>query len=188
MCHHMRHLRTKRHHGLLMLALAATITACSTIDVSSDYDPKANFARYQTYGWLPRKDQDATDPRLQSSLLHSRIREAVTTELTNKGLRHEPMANPDLLVAYHVALEGKLDVSTVPNYPYWPSIWGATTTTSVRQYEEGSLILDLVDVSNHHLVWRGSAKAEVKPDASPEQKEKRIKEAVHEILKNYPPH
>jgi uncharacterized protein DUF4136 len=170
-----------------MFALLSTITACSTIDVASDYDPKTNFSAYRIYSWLPREEQATTDPRLQSSLLHSRIRDAVDAQLTSKGLRQEPTANPDLLVAYHVALQGKLDVTTAPNYPYGPSSWGATTTTYVRQYEEGSLILDLIDASNRQLVWRGSARAEVKPDASPQEKQKRLNEAVQRILERYPP-
>jgi hypothetical protein len=173
---------------LFLTAFSLVVTsACSTMEIASDYDPRANFSAYRTYSWLTRVEPPGNDPRLQSSLLHSRIREAVASELTTKGLQHEPTAKPDLLVAYHVALQGKMDVSTVQNYPYGPTAWGATTTTHVRQYEEGSLILDLIDASSQQLVWRGSAQAEVKPDASPEEKQRRIKEAVHKILERYPP-
>jgi Domain of unknown function (DUF4136) len=170
-----------------MCALLSTIAGCSTINVSSDYDPKANFSAYRTYSWLARAQEPNTDPRLQSSLLHSRIRDAVEAQMASKGFRQEPTAKTDLQVAYHVALKGKLDVTTVPSYPYGPSMWGATTTTSVRQYDEGSLILDFIDASTHQLVWRGSAQAEVKPDTTPQEQQKRINEAVQKILERYPP-
>jgi hypothetical protein len=188
----MKLLRKMRHrHELLMFALLTIITACSTIgstiEVGSDYDPKANFATYRTYSWLPRVEEPGADRRLQSTLLHSRIRDAVEAQLSSKGLTKDLVGKPDILVTYHLALKGKFDVTTVPNYPYFPSSWGATTTTNVRQYEEGSLILDLIDASNQQLVWRGSAQAEVKPDASPQEKEKRINEAVQRILERYPP-
>jgi Domain of unknown function (DUF4136) len=180
-------LRRMKHRNSLMPILLSALAACSPFQVSSDYDPKANFAAYRTYSWLPRIEQPDSDPRLQSSLLHSRIRDAVDAQLTSKGLRQDPTANPDLLVAYHVALQGKLEISTVPSYPYGPSVWGATQKTYTRQYDEGTLIVDLIDASNRQLVWRGSAQAEVKPDTSPQERQKRINEAVQQILERYPP-
>jgi hypothetical protein len=61
------------------------------------------------------------------------------------------------------------------------------TDTYTYYYEEGTLILDIVDVKEHQLVWRGTAKAVVDENATPEQRQARIDQAVSMILDKYPP-
>jgi hypothetical protein len=176
-------------HWLLMLSLLMA-TACSSITVSSDYDPKADYSAYRTYDWAPRAEQPVKDPVLDNALLDGRIRHAVETELAAKGLEKDGAGKPDLLIAYHVAVQGKLDIAQTPNYsygPYWRYGSYAGSSAYVRQYDEGTLILDLIDVSTKQLVWRGSAQAEVKKEVTPEEQQRRINEVVRKILERYPP-
>ena len=59
--------------------------------------------------------------------------------------------------------------------------------THTYQYDEGTLLLDIVDSMTWKPVWRGSAQAEVNLDADPEKKQERIDEAVRRILERFPP-
>jgi len=61
------------------------------------------------------------------------------------------------------------------------------TVTVERKYDEGTLILEVVDAASGRLVWRGWAQAEVKSKADPGQREARIWEAVAKILDQFPP-
>ena len=91
-------------------------------------------------------------------------------------------STPDLLVAYHLGIKDKIDVSSWGyGYGRWGG-WGGGNL-DVRQYKEGTMIIDLVDASTRELVWRGIGKGVV-GSGSPETK---IREAVTEILSNYPP-
>lgn len=176
----------------LIVVLLWTFSACSTMEVTSDHDPKANFSAYHTYNWVPGPQQSTGDPRLDSTLLDTRIREAVEQQLTAKGLTKDSGAKPDLLVAYHVAVRGKQGVTTVSDASWYQPGWGyrgggGGGPTYARDYEEGTLILDLLDASNRQLVWRGSAQAEVKENISPEKRQERINEAVRRILEQFPP-
>ena len=159
--------------------------------VTSDYDTDAHFAAYRTYEWTSPSQQSTGDPRLDNPFLDSRIRGAVEKQLADKGFMKDSAGRPDLLVVYHTAVRGKLDVTSVSNYTYGPR-WGyyggvPGGTTYVREYDEGSLILDLIDASTRQLVWRGSAQAEIKENAGPREKQERINEAVRKIMKRFPP-
>ena len=59
--------------------------------------------------------------------------------------------------------------------------------TSLEIYEQGTLIVDLSVPSRNSMVWRGSAQTEVDRRVSVEGREKRIRDAVQEMLKKFPP-
>ncbi|MGI9525834.1 MAG: DUF4136 domain-containing protein, partial [Weeksellaceae bacterium] len=64
--------------------------------------------------------------------------------------------------------------------PYW-----GMSQNRVRQYKEGTIILDFVDRKNNTLVWQGVGEGLNVSDL--ENKAERIPVAIKEILENYPP-
>ena len=96
----------------------------------------------------------------------------------------------DVLIAYHTGTQDRQQYDT---YGYgaggwWGGYWGGgMTTTSVRTYTEGTLILDVVDRENNELVWRGSASKTIDEMESPEQRVKTVQSAVAKLLKDFPP-
>ena len=84
----------------------------------------------------------------------------------------------------------KKDKVNVTNWGYGYSpegrYWGRGGF-SVYQYEEGTLVLDLIDAKSRDLIWRGAAKADVEVATTPEKRDKLIQAAVHKILENFPP-
>ncbi len=166
---------------VLFLTLCATVLAqsCSSINVSHDYDPQANFNNLKTFSWLsfPKKAE-------VNQLVVRRIRDAVTGGLEAKGLRLS--SNPDFMIAMHGATKEKLDIQdwgyASPRAAYW-----GRRDISVQQYTEGTLILDFVDAKSKEMLWRGVASGAVDPGATPEQRTKRINEAVAKLLAKFPP-
>jgi len=59
--------------------------------------------------------------------------------------------------------------------------------TYTYTYDEGTLILDFIDAKTKQPIWRGSAKADVRFNNSPEQKRNKVNQAVTEMLKTFPP-
>lgn len=55
-----------------------------------------------------------------------------------------------------------------------------------RTYEEGSLIVDVLDPQDGRIIWRGIAEAMVRDSDPPEVREKRIKEAARRLLEQFP--
>jgi len=119
-----------------------------------------------------------------NQLVVKRIRDAVTGKLEDKGLRIS--SNPDFLIAMHGATREKLDVQDWGYSSPRAAYWGRRDIT-VQQYTQGTLILDFVDAKSKEMIWREVASGAVDPDASAEQRTKRINEAVAKLLAQFPP-
>jgi hypothetical protein len=184
-----------RFNGSVGLFLAAALCGCSSITVSYDYDPTAKLAAYRTYDWMPGPQEATGDRRIDNSLIDIRVRTIVDGQLAMKGYSKPASDQPDFYVTYHASLKDLMKLSAQTDYygygvgersgGGWPG--GNRTTTDVQTYKEASLILDVLDVATRRLVWRGIAEGEAKPGATPEEKQVRIRTAVHEMLKHFPP-
>jgi hypothetical protein len=174
------------------------LQGCATYTVKSDYDPKANFANLKTYAWLqPKKHSD--DLRLHDPLLDKRITEAVNATLRRKGYR--PIAErgkADFHVCFHTAIKKRIDVWTMNSMYGYPPGWGWNHYSRTRRmyahsprmvsYDEGTLIVDVVNAKNGQLIWRGALQARLDDKKrTPEEKEKRITDAVEKIFARFPP-
>jgi len=186
---------------LLGTLLILALSGCSSMTVNSDYDPSEDFKALKTYDWIPGGRKPTGDPRIDdNTLLDTRVRRAVDSELAAKGFRKLTDGQPDFWVVYHVTLDKKTDITTLNNYygygpgwgygygsPYRPYGWGGPRETYVYQYEEGTLILDIVEPGTRELMWRGYATDEVQLSDSPGKKEAQVNEAVSRILALFPP-
>lgn len=178
----------------VLTAVVLMISGCASFKVHSDYDPEVDFTQYVTYSWLPRTP-DPDSPVKSDSLLYNRIERAANNNLTAKGMKLVlPGEEANLLVTEHIGIEQKLQVNTT-NYGYGSgygygrgAYYGSGyQQTNVDQYEEGTLMLDLIDAKTKQLVWRGTAQSRLKELNTPEERNKRIRDAVNAILERYPP-
>ncbi len=183
--------------ALLVLGLAS----CASIQTSTNYDPNAVQAldTYRTYSWLPMKD--GSDPRIYNPIIQARVQQAVDGELQARGYqRVEPGQNPDFKVGWHGVIDEKVDVDIINSYygyawdPWYDPFYGPVAyggagipTATVREYREGTLILDVVDGDSNKLVWRGTAESELSEHMSAERSQKLINKAVDEMLERFPP-
>jgi len=166
-----------------LVVLAASLAACSTLTTSTDYDPKANFAPYRTFSF---KDVH----EIKNTLLDSRLKDAVTATLTSKGWTRTN-ENPDIWVVMHVRLSTQTQINTYnTGWGYgWGWGWGGTgmTTSTVQQIPVGTLIIDLVDTKAKELVWRGTASDTIDQNATPDERDKNIRNALNKLFENFPP-
>lgn len=181
---------------LLAVGLAG---GCASMQVTTDYDPEADFADLASYAWKPGPQPETGDPRLDNRLLDERIRRAIEHALKAKGYEKTTVDQADFLVGYHAAIEGKLDVQTMNDYYGYGYGWGwnygmgpaggyrGAPETHVRKFDEGMLIIDISDPATEKLIWRGSGQGELDDSRSPPQRERQVHEAVDEILKRFPP-
>ena len=64
---------------------------------------------------------------------------------------------------------------------------GGYADAVVREYEEGTLLIDVLRPGSGELPWRGSAQARLREQPSLEAREKRVREGVEAILQQFPP-
>lgn len=174
----MRSLKT-----LLVSCFVFCSAACSTISINYDYDKTVNFPSYKYYAWhtIPRTVE-------MNDLLINRVKNAANRVLQSKGFR-EVSENPDFFLAIHTSKQQKVEIIDwgYAYGPYWRRGGYGFGGVDLRQYEEGTLILDVVDANKNELVWRGSATGIVDPYLSPEKRTEKIDAAVTRILDKFPP-
>lgn len=178
---------------LIIAAAVLALSACSSMSTNWDFDPAASFTQYKTYAWVEKKN-DETGYHLDG-LMDQRVRDAIEAELNQKGFTKSEAGSADMLVNYLTKVDKKINVDTFnTNYgynPYWGPGWGwggqMQTQTTVREYEVGTLIVDLVDNKSGRLVWRGSVADTIRDKNTPQEREAKVREAISSVMMNYPP-
>ena len=165
-----------RFASLIFLGAGLSI-AVAAQDVRTDHGKNAVFERYHTYSW--------GKVQTENPLWQTRITDAVDRALSEK--RWQKVRNGGGVMVIDVgATQKEQEFQTFYNgIGEWR--WGSfgETTTTVENYRVGTLVVDLYDESNKHLIWRGSASETLSKD--PEHNEKNLDKAVDKIFKKFPP-
>ncbi|MGD8567881.1 MAG: DUF4136 domain-containing protein [Gammaproteobacteria bacterium] len=170
------------------------LSACTPMQVETDYDHAIDFTRYQQYQWIPNEQPDLVEKNIDKDLLDETITKTVTTELTNKGYSRVS-EHPDFLVSYYLVVNTKTDVYYVNEYyagigfnPQ-PSRTTAQDYRKIRDvtYSQGILIIDVLDAKTNERVWRGYAQSRLEYFAQPDKTVQRATTAIQKILSRFPP-
>ncbi len=170
---------------LLALPLLV-LSACATVSVGADHDPDVRFDQYRTFGWEASDGLPVGDPRLDNNpFFDSRVRAAAELELSAKGLRLVNQS-PDLLIHYHASVQRHVDVIKGDERRGYSSPDYAQSSTMV-EFEEGTLLLDIADAKSKRILWRGWAQTDVGGLLDrPRELEKRISESMRRMVKPFP--
>lgn len=170
---------------LFIWLFSAFMIACSPqIRVYTDRAPGQDPSTYLTYDWRVRADiETGQHPLFYNELNDQRIKLAVNNELNNRG--YVQSEEPALLLHYHIVVKEQPFVS-IPydydyeNYEFW------FDRHSISSYKEGTLIIDIMEVSTNNLIWRGWAVAVLDEVDTPEKSEELIKKSVSKIMNGFP--
>ena len=187
----------KMRVGCLAVFLLTTALGAFGQTIKVNWQTKAPFSDYRTYTWKTSKNEGA-------HFYKQWVRKDVDAALAEKGLREvSANQNPDLYVYYHIVGQEVMDSTTMDDGFGWGGMgggwgmwggwggWGgmggpdfAQTTAQPRMM--GILAVDLIDVKEKQLVWRGQATTD---DISNKQKgdEKQVLKSVAKMFKQYPP-
>jgi hypothetical protein len=180
---------------LVLLAMAALLTACAANQVNHDFDASRDFAAYRSWSWKePAVQYRPDDPRIKSDLTEQRIRQAVADQLDQRGLRPAAAgAKADLKVQTYLIVEDRQQQVTT-NYGGgwggpWNGYWGGPMYNETRNvsYKVATIQIDLLDGKDGKLVWRGSDEQTLSRTPKPEDRASTIRQTVGRILANYPP-
>lgn len=141
--------------ALVTAVAALALSACASMNVSSHIERNVAFSNYVTFDWGPPDNLPVGDPRLDNNpFFNDRVQGAIEKQLARKGYERAVAGQADLLIHYHAAVNQKLDVYSVDNrYGY---CYG-NCEPQVVDYEQGTLVVDIVDAKTSKVVWRGWA-------------------------------
>jgi hypothetical protein len=177
----------------LLTAVTALLllSACSTtpsLEARTDYNREFDFSGVSNIAIQPVQRGNLAAVRI-SDMQVSRLNEAFTDALQARGLNVvDDNARADLLMTWHLVTEERMDVrsyNTSSFYNCWrcgPSV----SDVSVRQYTQGTLIVDMIDPVRNRSVWRSIVQTRLR-DTNAEQAEALRNEAARASFAEFPP-
>jgi hypothetical protein len=172
---------------LCVLLTLPVFFGCSSISVNSEFRDSTDFSKLKTFSWMVKTPEGDIDVGGINLLVRERIQDAIAAELANKGYLEIIAGDSDFYVTYFVRTEERIQVQPMQGplmRPYWGMGMGYA---DVYQYEEGTLIIDLLDGKKQDIIWRGVAKGSADWHKAREEKTRLINEAVHKVLAQFPP-
>ena len=168
---------------LFLPLILLVFVGCSSINVTTDYDTKANFKEYKTFAFY----KPGIDKAEISDLDKKRIMRAIEAGLIAKGMQKSE--TPDVLVSLYTKSRERVNVHANVGYGYgwgYGPFWGYGNQMNVNSYTEGTLFIDIIDAKAKDMVWQGIGSGALST-RTVAKKEERIKEFVEEILTKFPP-
>ena len=183
--------------SLLLVVLSVLVfTGCTTQSrVETDFQADFDFSSLKTFDVAETK-QDSKESILVSPFTLSHIHSALEGELAKRYQSTATGAQPDFIVSYHVVIEEKIDPRSYDDlygfgyygrgyrHPY-PFFRGPGL--GLRVYNQGSLVIDIVDAKTEKPIWRGVSEKRLSRSMAPQQQREVLSRAVTEVIGQFPP-
>ena len=187
---------------ILFLAFAAASMACGGgLKINTDYNQLIDFGEFETYAFMPVEDRPD-----ENELIAARIRNAISANVEEGGYQMvDDAGRADLLVAWHLILDEKFSVTTTGGGytggyygAYGRGYWGrygyggggygmSTSYTTVNEWTEGTLVIDVIDRENDILIYRAIAESKIQENIDPQERTERINDGVSRMMADFPP-
>jgi len=180
---------------LIVGVFTLSLIGCSSVKYSTDFDPTQDFSKYKTYRFANQSEVDPDDLLTQYPLVKKRVMAAIEQDFANKGFKESEEGDPDFVVVLTAGSKERMQVTNTGGYGYggWYGGYygygpGYGGSTYVSYYDEGTLIIDIVDWKEKELSFRGAATGTLsKKEKTPEESQADIDELVKNILSKFPP-
>jgi hypothetical protein len=176
----------------IALAVSVLVLSACTSTPDWDYDKSVKFTNYKTFAWSADADlkNHGGSAYQINDLMEKRIRNAITDTMLKYDIKLVDAKNADIFVNYHASVDSKIEVdsfntSYTARWNYWG--FGYQTQTHAREYDVGTLVIDVIDKTSNQLVWRGAKEGRLRDKQTPEQRTLSVNKTVSAILANFPP-
>ena len=175
--------------------MALVLAACApAAEVQTDVAPDADLSSLRTFHvveaseYLADTQPGETRPPFANSATSHTLGQDIAADLERRGYTVNDQS-PDVLVEYGTAVR-EADDPTDESYNYvWRSRdwrgWGpGQNDATPAEYDQGAVIIDVVDAKTKQLLWRGHGPATTSEDVAASVK--RLDQAVDAILGQFP--
>ena len=158
------------------------LTSCCSLQVSSETAEEADLNKYSSYTLTDTEEGFLANvnptQKMQLEKAIEQQAQAISTLKNNSGF-----TGPDVLINYFVVVDTKRDLDTYTNY-YGRRRWRyQITEVEVREYTQGTLIVDFIDATTKEVVWHGSTSGVITTNSI--ELEQKINDAVKAIFEKY---
>jgi hypothetical protein len=178
-------MRLSRGISLMALLVVTTASGCATMNVGAFEQPGTDFGQYHSFASGPADALPTGDPRLDNNpFFHDYLQGAVIRHLARRGIDLvDPAAQPDLLLHYHASVTQRF--AAVADRPRGSCPGGCEP--QIVAYDQGTLVLDIVDPVTNTLIWRGWSKDALSGLIDSQTRmQRQIEQAVTRMLAHLP--
>jgi hypothetical protein len=185
-----------KHQVALLVVTSLIACGCSSSSINAYKAPSANMVVYKTFNWAQTsgKGVNLAQRKGNAKYVPEYLEKAIVSVLEGKG--YTKVDRPAVLVGYHVALDSKLDATTVgerytykyaKHYMFRPgtSTWRPEPVnlhSDVASYPAGTLIVDFVERKSNTLIWRGTVATKLGASTSRTERDVRIQLAIKSLF------
>lgn len=184
-----------------LLIFTLSLVSCGPA-VQTSKPASADLSDYQSFAYLPNSNVEMADKDYNEDV-NSLIIETLNENMREAGYTLE-RDNPDLLVLVSTKTDLETETTADPIYARYPYTAGVTTVspfydpyyyhgyntytgvigydTDTYSYEEGTLVINLVDRETKQTVWKGISSKNIYNQTTTGA----IRDLVNEIFQEYP--
>ncbi|MDT8324229.1 MAG: DUF4136 domain-containing protein [Bacteroidota bacterium] len=147
----------KRVHGFALGLLLVAGCASAPVDTTPriDFDHGTDFRIYKTYRWFDGPFVPG-DPATRDEAQYRTVRDAVNLHLKEKGYDWQQFSPTDLVIHMHSGFDVPQKPENWMTYNWYKPWWGAYgPMAAISRYDDGTLVLDVIDAERTELIWRG---------------------------------
>ena len=168
---------------MLVVLGAVAVAGCASMTVGSHVERAADIQRYHTFAWGPPDALPTGDPRLDGNVFYrDHVLGAVEKQLLSRGFLHADTPDPDLRLHFHANVRHRIDVGASDRQYGYSS---GELPPAVVEFEQGTLVVDVIDARTNRLIWRGWAQDSVRAEDA-ERVHRQIDEGVTRMFRTFP--
>ncbi|RLD43308.1 MAG: DUF4136 domain-containing protein [Bacteroidetes bacterium] len=176
--------------------IALMLSSCSSLEVLYDYDKSVDFTKFKTFSFYP---WDYKNGFQLNDYDRQTILNAIRSSMESNGYKYVKDGG-EMVVSIFITLEGKVSYTAyTDHYGGWAGYgggWGyagygygygmgySTTNVSRRNYNEGSLIIDVFSAADKKLIWQGIGTDEVEQDM--DARDRNLPKKVAKVMDRFP--
>jgi hypothetical protein len=172
----------------LFAALAPLITVgCSSppaVDVEYDWDGDYEFAKFDSWSWMPGEQPKIPDPRVADSAVDARMRRTIEGEMATRGLKRLESGIPDMWVQYRIWIMPRRDFNPVRDSNVRP----LPDPPKEDALDDVGLRIEMFDSFDRtKRIWSGELRTRLNLRVSGTTRTERTIAAVRKLLTQFPP-
>jgi hypothetical protein len=166
--------------GILLGILSMIGGSTPAQEVTYNYMPGTNFAKYHTYKWV-----SILSNIHPNQIVDQEIKQAIDAQLAAKGFVKTDGDKADLFVGYQCSVDQERQWNA------WGMggglRWGGMGSAQSSTISNGTLAVDFYDPTSQQLIWRGQATKTLNPSNNQQKDMERLNKAMAKLLKHFPP-
>jgi hypothetical protein len=182
-------MKTMLRAAALVIILALVACSQKGFDTNLTIDakpvPGTDFSKYKTWSFGRQGEYVVTgNETLDDPTFRKAVGDNAIKNMQNLGYEHVN-GSPDLLLMFQVIIEQRYDeVKNNPAYAGFDMQWANQSSEDV--WQEGTLMIFVIDAKTSQQVWGATANAEIDKQSNFETKKRRFNEVVTKMLASFP--